>query len=142
VRIHHGSFIDERPHIDEHGRHADHRRRDIGAQPHGRSPRHDADAVANRKSAGGEGVLVDEGKAGVLSHFAQFAQAKSQQDTQFHPDIDNPASTDFFRSANFSLGEFVAEVHENLARIRIALDFAERGETFNRRLEGLHERPV
>ena len=139
VRVDHGAFVHIGADVDEHGGHADHRRCDIRAFPHRRSAGNHAHSVSDRELAGGESVFVDEGK-GRVSHFAEFSQAKAQQNALFHPGVDFPLSVDLFGGANFSLRELLAEIEESLARFGIAFYLAQRGKALDGRLEGGHEK--
>ena len=91
-----------------------------------RSTRHNAYAIPDRKPPAGERVFIHEGKAHIFAHLAEFAEAKAKQNALLHPDIHYPLPIDLFRGANLALGKFVAKIHEDLARIGIALNFEER----------------
>src|SRR5580693_4966607 len=141
MRVDHRFFVHVRTYVNKHGRHADHGGRDVRTRSHGRSPRHDAYAIPDRKSPGREGVFIDEGEAHVFTHLAKLAQTKAEQYALLHPDVYHPLPINLFCSANLALGQLIAKVHEDLTGVRIAFNF-KRGEPFDRGSEGFHPEKV
>src|SRR5579872_7569186 len=103
MRIDHRAFVHVSSHVNKHGRHADHTRRDIRASAHRRSARHNAYSISHSKSAHREGIFVYKRKADVFAHLAEFAQTKAKQNALLHPDVYDPLSINFFRGTNLAL---------------------------------------
>ena len=102
VRVDHRAFVDVGSDIDEHGRHADDRRSNVGSRADRRASGNDADAIGDGKLAGRESVFVDEGEAG--GHFRQNAQTEAEQNALLDPGVDGPAAVYLFRRREFCLG--------------------------------------
>ena len=115
VRVDHRAFVHVGADVDEHGRHADDRRRNVGAFADGRSSGHQANAIGERQSAGREGVLVDKGEHVAVRHFLQFAETEAEQDALLHPGIDDPAVVDFLGGADLAASQCGAEGEKGAA---------------------------
>src|SRR5205807_3211561 len=136
VRIDHGAFVDVGSDVDEHRRHADDGRGDVGPDTGRRSAGDDAYTIGDGELAGREGVLIDEGESG--GHFLENSETESQEDAAFDPGVDGPAAVDLFGGADVSLRELIAEFEEYFSRFRIVLDFALRGEALDGGFQGRH----
>src|SRR5258708_36605690 len=107
VRIYHGAVVHIGADVDEHWRHADYRWPYISSFADRRSTRNHTHAIDHGKPPDRESVFVDERQSG--AHVCKFAQADSQQDALFHPDINRPAVINFFFRADASLYRLVTK---------------------------------
>ena len=107
------AFIDVGADVDEHGRHADHGGRHVGAFANRRSAGHEANTIGEGEAAGGEGVFVDKREYVSVGHLLQFAQTETEKDALLDPGVDDPASVDFLGGANLAASQGCAEVKKN-----------------------------
>src|SRR5438067_4739717 len=109
MRIDQRAFIYIGANIDVHGRHANHRWRDVGALADSRASGHNANTIGRAKIARRKGVFINKSESAAAG-LSQLAQPKAEQNALLHPWVDPPAAIAFIRGADLSRGKSVTEL--------------------------------
>src|SRR4051812_15296319 len=94
VGVDHGSFVDVRPDIDEHRRHANDITADVSTVPDGGAAGHHAYTVGGVKTVHGQRVLVEKNKLTGNRPIDDCADAKGQENSLLHPQTGPPDTID------------------------------------------------